>query len=56
MKLEALKTYRDMALGKVVKAGETIETDKERAETLIKIGYAKEPGKATPWERKDKES
>ena len=53
MKLEAIKTYRDVVLGKVVKAGETIEADKERTEKLIKIGYAQEPGKAKSWEKKE---
>ena len=53
MKLEALKTYRDTVLERVVNVGETIDAEKERAEMLIKIGYAQEPGKDKSWEKKE---
>ena len=41
MKIEAVRTYRDTKLGRVVAAGEEIDADKERADLLVGIGYAR---------------
>ena len=41
MKIEAARTYRDTKLGRVVAAGEEIDADKERADLLVGIGYAR---------------
>lgn len=40
MEIKILKTYNSLVLNRIVKDGEVIKTDNERAKTLIDKGFA----------------